>query len=101
MMRSRQEFLDILRSNAKELQSKFGIQYMRLFGSVAREQHHDGSDVDLYVVMPANAFNLCAAADYIEALLGCNVDLIRKHRNMRPFFLNQIEKYGINVFGEA
>jgi hypothetical protein len=29
------------------------------------------------------------------------VDLIRKHSNMRPFFLNQINKYGIDIFGEA
>lgn len=101
MIRSRQEYVDILRSNAKELQTRFGIQYMRIFGSVAREQHHNDSDIDLYVVMPANAYNLCAAADYIEALLDCNVDLIRKHRNMRPFFLNQIQKYGVDVFGEA
>jgi len=27
--------------------------------------------------------------------------VIRKHNNMRPFFLNQIEKYGIDIFGQA
>lgn len=100
-MRSRQEYVDILRNNSKELESKFGITYMRMFGSVAKEQHHADSDIDLFVTMPANAYNLCAAADYIEMLLGCNVELIRRHRNMRPFFLQQIQKYGIDVFGEA
>lgn len=100
-MRTRQEYVDILRHNSKELESKFGITYMRMFGSVAKEQHHSGSDIDLFVTMPANAYNLCAAADYLESLLGCDVDLIRRHRNMRPFFFQQIQKYGIDVFGEA
>jgi predicted nucleotidyltransferase len=51
--------------------------------------------------MPAKAYTLCAAADYLETILGANVDLIRKHSNMRPFFLNQINKYGIDIFGQA
>jgi len=100
-MRTQQEYIDILKSHAAELKNKFGISYMRLFGSVARDNHNEDSDVDVFVVMPANAYNLCAAADYLEDILGTNVDLIRKHDNMRPFFLNQIMKYGIDIFGTA
>lgn len=98
-MKTRQEYIDILRKHSAELNEKYGISYMRLFGSVAKNQHHEGSDVDVFVVMPANAYNLVAAADYMEQLLGCEVDLIRKHSNMRPFFFNQIQKYGIDVYG--
>ena len=100
-MRTRQEYIDILKGHADELKNNYGISYMRLFGSVAKNEHHDGSDVDIFVVMPPNAYSLCAAADYLESILGTNVDLIRKHSNMRPFFLNQINKYGIDIFGEA
>ena len=100
-MRTRQEYIDILRSHTDELRSNFGISYMRLFGSVAKDEHHDDSDVDLFVVMPAKAYMLCAAADYLESILGTSVDLIRKHDNMRPFFLNQINKHGIDIFGQA
>lgn len=71
---------------------------MRLFGSVAKNTHHEGSDVDVFVEMPAKMYNVVAAADYLESILGCEVDLIRKHSNMRPFFLNQIQKYGIDIF---
>ena len=98
--RTRQEYIDILRSHADILKANYGISYMRLFGSVARDEHHSGSDVDLFVVMPAKAYTLCAAADYLESILGTSVDLIRKHDNMRPFFLNQISKYGIDIFGQ-
>jgi hypothetical protein len=97
-MKTRQEYIDILRSHANELKSEYGITYMRLFGSVAKDNHHIGSDVDLFVVMPAKTYLLCAAADYLESILGVSVDLIRKHSNMRPFFLNQINKYGIDIF---
>lgn len=70
---------------------------MRLFGSVARDEHEDGSDVDLYVTMPPKLYNHVAAALYLEELLGCNVDLVQEHRNLRPFFRKQIERDGINV----
>ena len=72
-MRTRQDYITILRAHANELQQRFGITYLRLFGSVARDQHTNHSDVDL----------------------------IRKHSNMRPFFLDQIQKYGIDIFGKA
>ena len=74
---------------------------MRLFGSVAKGEHHSESDVDLFVVMPAKAYTLCAAADYLESILGTSVDLIRRHSNMRPFFLKQIEKCGVDIYGQA
>ena len=74
---------------------------MKLFGSVAKDEHHEDSDVDLFVVMPPKAYTLCAAADYLESIIGKSVDLVRHHLNMRPFFLNQINKYGIDIYGQA
>ena len=100
-MRTRQEYIDILKKHANELQTNFGITYMKLFGSVAKGYHHQDSDIDLFVVMPPKVYSLCAAADYLESILGVKVDLVRKHSNMRPFFLNQIDKYGIEIFGHA
>ena len=100
-LRTRQEYIEILKNHADVLKTNYGISYMRLFGSVAKNEHHGDSDIDLLVVMPAKAYMLCAAADYLESILGTSVDLIRKHDNMRPFFLNQINKYGIDIFGQA
>ena len=100
-MKTRQEYIDILKAHATELQQQFGITSMRLFGSVAKNQHHEHSDVDVFVEMPAKAYTVVAAAQYLESILGCDVDLIRKHSKMRPFFLNQIEKYGIDIFRTA
>lgn len=74
---------------------------MRLFGSVARGEHHEGSDIDIFVTMPPKFFIYIEAIEYLEQLLGCRVDLIRDHKNLRPFFRNQIEQDGINIFTAA
>lgn len=100
-MRTTEEYIELIASHAEELQTKFGITSMRLFGSVARGDHHEGSDVDIYVTMPPKFFNYIEAAQYLEHLLGCRVDLICDHKNLRPFFKKQIEQDGINIFTAA
>ena len=99
-MKTRQEYMDIIKNHAGELHSRFGISSMRMFGSVARNQHCDGSDVDLYVTMPAKFYNYIAASQYLEEVLGCSVDLVCEHKNLRPFFRKQIEQDGINIFSQ-
>ena len=101
MLRTRQEYIDIIRNHADELQTRFGISSMRMFGSVARNEHHEGSDVDLYVTMPPRFYNHIAAAQYLEDLLGCSVDLIQEHANLRPLFRKQIEQDGIDIISPA
>lgn len=96
-MKTRKEYIELIKSHAGELKERFGITSLRIFGSVARDEHHEGSDVDLFVSMPPKFYNHAAAARYLEDLLGCNVDLIQDHRNMRPFFRKQIETDGILV----
>jgi len=96
-MKSRSEYIELIRSHANDLRERFGITSLRIFGSVARDEHHEGSDVDLFAVMPPKFYNHVAAANYLEELLGCDVDLIQEHRNMRPFFRKQIETDGIRV----
>ena len=50
-MRTTKEFIEIIRSNATELQERFGMTYMRLFGSVARGDYHEDSDWDLLLLL--------------------------------------------------
>lgn len=100
-MRTTEEYIGLLVAHAEELQTRFGITSMRLFGSVARGDHHEGSDVDIFVTMPPKFFNYIEAAQYLEQLLGCHVDLVSDHKNLRPFFKKQIEQDGINIFTAA
>ena len=96
-----EEIIALIAAHAQELQTQFGITSMRLFGSVARGDHHEDSDVDIFVTMPPKFFKYIEAAQYLEQLLGCHVDLICDHKNLRPFFKQQIEQDGITIFTAA
>ena len=46
-MRQTAEIVDILRAYKSGAMVRYGITRLGLFGSVARGQHHEGSDVDV------------------------------------------------------
>ena len=100
-MKTSQEYIELLKEHLPELQERFDITSMRLFGSVARGDHHEGSDIDIFVSMPPKFFNYIEAAQYLEDVLGCKVDLICNHSNIRPFFRQQIEQDGIDILTAA
>ena len=100
-MKTTSEYIDLIKAHANDLQTKFGITSLRLFGSVARGEHPEGCDVDIFVTMPPKFFNYIEAALYLEQLLGCRVDLISDHKQLRPFFKQQIEQDGITIFTAA
>ena len=97
-MKTRAEYIQIIRDHAPELQKRFGIRFLSMFGSVARNEHKEVSDVDLFAQMPSKFYNYMEASDYLQSILGCSVDLICDHKNLRPFFRNQIEHDGIIIF---
>ena len=97
-MKSRNEYIAIIKKHAPELRQRFGIESLSLFGSVARGEQKEGSDVDLFAKMPPRFFNYIEASEFLQSILGCNVDLICDHKNLRPFFRNQIEHDGITIF---
>lgn len=95
---TQKRYIDLLKHATPEIKQKFGVESMRLFGSVARGDCRENSDVDLFVEMPPKAFRICALKDYLERLLGTAVDIIRKHSNLDPFILSEIERDGITIF---
>lgn len=97
-MKTRSEYLELLKSNVLELKERFGVRLFRIFGSVARNEQSEGSDVDVCVEMAPDVYLLVALKQFLEKLLGCSVDVVRMHRNMNKLLLNQIERDGIYVF---
>ena len=90
--------MELLKSNVLELKERFGVRSFRIFGSVARNEQSEGSDVDVCVEMAPDVYLLVALKQFLEKLLGCSVDVVRMHRNMNKLLLKQIEKDGIYVF---
>lgn len=63
---------------ADELRERFGVRSLRLFGSVARDEAAEGSDVDILVefVGPRTFRGYMELRIFLEDLLGTDVDLI-------------------------
>ena len=59
------------------LAGRYGIENIRIFGSVARHEAHEGSDVDFLVRFPEDAslFTHIGFQQDLEELLGCSVDV--------------------------
>lgn len=97
-MLDRTQTIEKLRSTRQYLSEHYGVSSMLLFGSVARNEQKEGSDVDVCVEMKPNLFNHAGVKVYLEEILGCSVDVVRMRENMNQLFKLQILKYGIKVY---
>lgn len=72
----RSEVLRIIDEHKEDLQ-KLGVRSLDLFGSVARDEAHLGSDVDVLVDLsrPTGLIKFIGIQHYLQDLLGCKVDL--------------------------
>ena len=100
-MISRQECIDRILANKHTIVEDYDVRSLRLFGSVARNEQKETSDVDVFVEMAPDLFQIIGLKEFLENLLGCSVDVVRKHRNNDTFLLKQIEKDGIDIIRES
>lgn len=94
----RQHCIDTLTKASDKLRTEYGVRSLRIFGSVARGEYKDCSDVDLFVDMPPKALKIVALKIYLQEILGRGVDVIRSRSTLDPFLLNEINKDGITIF---
>lgn len=96
-MKTTKEYISLISSKAEELKRDFGIRSLRIFGSVSRNEQHEGSDVDVCVDMEPKVYMVVRLKRFLEDLLQCSVDVIRLHKHINPYLLDEIEKEGIYV----
>jgi len=77
---------------------RFNVRSMKLFGSVARNEQKESSDVDICVDMEPSLLKRSGLKIYLEELLQCHVDVLRLHQRMDDFLQQQIEHDGILIF---
>lgn len=60
------------------LLGRYGVEDARVFGSVARAEDREGSDLDLLVRFPSGTslFDVSALHLDLERLLGCPVEIV-------------------------
>ena len=78
-MLSRQAILNVLGRERDNLRNRFGVKRIALFGSYARGDATEASDVDLLVeVDPAIGLRFVELADYIESALGVRTEVVSR-----------------------
>lgn len=86
----RQEALGILSAHRQEMSSQFGVSRLALFGSTARGEARENSDVDVLVsfVGGATLRRYMGLSRYLESLLRHPVDLVTDkglREELRPY----------------
>ena len=97
-MLDRTQTIEKLKSTRQYLDEHYGVRSMLLFGSLARDEQHEGSDVDVCVEMSPNLFRQAGVKVYLQELLGCDVDVVRMREQMNSVFNQQILKYGVRIY---
>jgi len=92
------EVLEILRKFKFAFSQKFGIQSLGIFGSFARSQQKESSDIDVVVRLEdSDFFILVAIQEELEKQTGCRVDVVNFRDSLRESFKNNILKDAIFV----
>ncbi len=93
----KENIIEFLKGRKGYLLQEFGVTSISLFGSYARGEETEESDIDFFVEMPADFFKRCELIEFLEQHLNHKVDVIRKHPNIRNRFLEEIAKEAIYV----
>jgi predicted nucleotidyltransferase len=81
------------------LAAKHGATDVRIFGSVARGDDDESSDVDVLVKMEegSSLLDMGELLMDLRDLLGCTVDVISEHKDLRPHFRENILRDAVAV----
>jgi len=78
-MKNLEEVRELLKGHKEELKSRYGVSKIGIFGSYARNEQVEESDVDILVEFERPiGLDFVALADHLEALLGFKVDLVSR-----------------------
>ncbi len=87
-----------LLNNKSLLREQFGVLRIGLFGSYARNQATNDSDIDLMVEFSEPKFEYWAhLKTFIENELHSKTDIVRLGNHLSPSFINQIKNEVIYV----
>lgn len=94
----RSAILRLLSDHATEIRERFQTEKLALFGSAARDELRDDSDVDVLVQFEggSSAERYFGLKDYLEALLDRRVDLVTES-GLKPRARSHVERDLIRV----
>lgn len=94
----REHILRILKEQQKTLVEQYDVDRLSLFGSAARDEAREDSDVDLLVEFsrPIGLFQFIELQQWLESLLGCKVDL-GTPRSLKPSIKEEVFQEAIRI----
>lgn len=97
-MRTTTEIIEMLRRYKEQYAERYGIETLGLFGSVARGEQNDKSDIDVFVKLRQTSYyTLMDIKEDLEQLFNKKIDLITIHEAMRALFKRNIEQDAIYI----
>ena len=90
--------LETHRTQLRALADRYGLRSMRVFGSMAREDDDDKSDVDLLVEgqNPLSGFSLGALLMDAQDLLGRKVDIVTPN-SLHPLMRDRVLRESLPI----
>jgi len=96
-MKTKEEVLRILQQEKPELARRYGVKRLALFGSYARDDQGEDSDVDILVeVDPSIGLGFVELAERIEGALGVRAEVVSR-RAIKPRYWEVIKEDLIDV----
>ena len=96
-MLTREDILQFLRDNKERFADQYGVTKIGLFGSFARNEATEESDVDVCVEMPPHFFCVAAVREEIETSLRRSVHIVRLRDELRELFKEHLKRDTIYV----
>ena len=92
MHKTRKEILDLLSRHKQSMSERFGVIEIGIFGSVARGETQESSDIDVVVKTKVpDLFMMVNLKEELENLLAADVDLVRYWPRMNPYLKRRID----------
>lgn len=87
--------------DAKQAMQALGVVHLFLFGSTARGEAEDASDIDVFIdrdpSAPIGLLELGRMESTLESLVGVDVDLTTRG-GLHPMIREDVERHAIKVF---
>ncbi len=86
-----QDCVEKLSAFKREFGRQYGITKLGIFGSVARQENTEDSDIDIVVEVEKPTLSLMyELKEMLKSIFKCEVDLVRFRSTLRPLFKSNI-----------
>lgn len=95
---NRRDVISFISAHKAELEQKFSVKKIGLFGSYARDEALEGSDIDIVVELEKpDLFYLIGIKQTLEEALGRKVDVVRLRDTMNKSLRRRIQRDAVYV----